>query len=145
MGKNKDFFSPDEEQAIVSAIKKAEKNCSGEIRVHLEDKSQDDNLNRAKQLFKELGMTNTELRNGVLFYLNTKDHKFSILGDQGINEIVGDSFWNSTVELVQAHFKKSEFVLGLSNGIEKAGEVLKKHFPYQSNDENELSDEISKS
>jgi uncharacterized membrane protein len=42
-----------------------------------------------------------------------------------------------------AHFKKGEFSKGLSVGIERAGEQLKKHFPVQKDDINELSDDIS--
>ena len=41
------------------------------------------------------------------------------------------------------HFKQKQFAVGLSKGIEMAGEKLKAHFPYQSDDTNELSDELS--
>jgi len=41
------------------------------------------------------------------------------------------------------HFMVSEFAIALSKGIEEAGKSLKQHFPYQSDDVNELSDEIS--
>ncbi|MFN3382925.1 MAG: TPM domain-containing protein, partial [Runella zeae] len=43
----------------------------------------------------------------------------------------------------RSHFAKQEFALGLSKGIEKAGQQLKTYFPRQDDDVNELSDDIS--
>ena len=43
-----------------------------------------------------------------------------------------------------SHFKKGHFKDGIVAGILNAGEQLKQFFPYQKNDTNELSNEISK-
>ncbi len=88
-------------------------------------------------------MHKTELRNGVLFYLAVKDQKFAILGDAGINVKVPDNFWDDIKEHMLLNFKDSKYAKGLEEGIKMAGEQLKKHFPFQSDDVNELSDEIS--
>ena len=88
-------------------------------------------------------MNKTHLRNGVLFYLAVSDQKFAILGDKGINEKVPADFWNNIKETMLSHFKQKQFTEGLSKGIELAGEKLKTHFPLQSDDKNELSDEMS--
>jgi len=145
MSKIKSFLSSKDEEAIVSAIKEAEKNTSGEIRVHIEAHTDDDHYEHALKVFGELKMHETELRNGVLFYLAVNDHKFVILGDQGINDKVADDFWNATKEMMQGYFRKSEFKQGLVDGILQAGQELKTHFPFQDDDTDELSNEISKS
>ena len=137
------FFSKEEQGHIKSAIKEAELNTSGEIRVHIDNHCREDVLDRAAWWFEKLEMHKTELRNGVLFYLAVKDHKFAILGDAGINAKTPDNFWDTIKEEMQNHFIKGEFSEGLSNGILKAGEQLKKQFPYESDDVNELSDDIS--
>lgn len=143
--KAEEFFSKSEEEQIVAAIKAAEKNTSGEIRVHIEASSKEkDPLERAVQVFQELEMHQTEARNGVLFYLAYEDHAFSIFGDQGINQKVPVGFWDSTRDQMQSAFKKLAFAEGLIAGITEAGEVLKAYFPYQSDDQNELDDSISK-
>jgi uncharacterized membrane protein len=90
-------------------------------------------------------MHKTELRNGVLFYVAVNDHKFVILGDQGINDKVSDDFWDNTKEMMQDSFRKGNFKQGLVDGILKAGYELKTHFPYLADDIDELSNEISKS
>jgi uncharacterized membrane protein len=138
-----DFFREEEKKQITTAIGKAELNTSGEIRLHVERKCPEDVLDRAAYWFGQLAMHKTEMRNGVLFYLAVDDHKFAILGDAGINAKVPKDFW----EVIKAHmfskFKEGRFADGLSEGIMMAGEQLKAHFPYQKDDVNELSDEIS--
>ena len=137
------FFTPDQKQQIVGAIKNAELDTSGEIRVHIENRCKKEVLDRAAAVFASLKMHKTKLRNGVLFYLAIKDHKFAILGDGGINAVIPDDFWDNIKEMMQHMFKEGEFTVGHSSGITMAGEQLKAHFPYQSDDINELDDDIS--
>jgi uncharacterized membrane protein len=138
------FFITEDIDAITQAIKSAEKETSGEIRVHIEEFCKNKNvLDRAAKVFAELKIHKTELRNGVLIYLAFRDKKFAIIGDKGINRVVEPNFWDSTRDLMQDYFRKSEFTLGLVDGIKRAGEQLKLYFPYQKDDINELSDEVS--
>lgn len=144
MATNEYHITTAEETLIVNAIKAAEKNTSGEIRVHIDPSSDKDAFERAKEVFFQLKMNETEAQNGVLFYLSIKEHQFAILGDAGIDAVVPDNFWESTKDLVIRAFKKGDFATGLIDGITEAGNKLKEFFPYQSDDVNELSDEISK-
>ena len=144
MPKIENFFTAVEEQQVVDAIKIAELNTSGEIRVHIEKSTDKDALERATAIFYELKMNETQLQNGILFYVATESHHFAVLGDKGINDAVPDNFWDNEKELILSHFKNKEFAKGLELGILEAGKKLKEFFPYQSDDTNELSDEISK-
>ena len=139
----KEFLGKENELLITKAIEKAEHQTSGEIRVHLESKCNEEVLDRAAWLFKKLKMHETKDRNGVLIYLSINDRKFAIIGDAGINKVVPEGYWNDIKEMMIGHFKKGEFAIGLINGIEKTGEHLKQYFPWQENDVNELPDEIS--
>ncbi len=141
--KPSDFFNKEDKEKITLAIRDAELNTSGEVRVHIEGKCTGDVLDRAAYVFEKLGMHQTRLRNGVLFYLAVENQKFAILGDAGINAVVPDNFWDEIKNLMLNHFKKNEFADGLAEGIQLAGKQLKQHFPYQQDDVNELSDEIS--
>jgi len=137
------YFTEQDKLQITNAIRVAENNTSGEIRVHVEKHCKGDVLDRAAYIFDKLEMQKTQLRNGVLFYLAVEDRKFAILGDAGINQKVPENFWEKIKENAIASFKEGQFAEGLSNGIIKAGEQLKSHFPHQDDDVNELSDEIS--
>ncbi|WP_313804269.1 TPM domain-containing protein [Flavobacterium sp.] len=144
MSLTEDFLSPEEEKEIVQAISEAEKNTSGEIRVHIEAHTEKPPLERAQEVFHSLGMDKTLARNGVLFYIGVQDHTFAIIGDEGIDKAVEDDFWDCTKDIVIDHFKNKRYKQGLVDGILRAGNQLKKYFPYQSDDTNELTNEISK-
>lgn len=144
MSKTEDFLTKQDEQEIVSSIVEAEKNTSGEIRVHIEEHSEKSPLDRAQEVFFELKMNETQDRNGVLFYICVSDKKFAIIGDKGINDVVESDFWDCTKDTVIANFKEGNFKKGLIEGILQAGQRLKHYFPYQSDDTNELSNEISR-
>lgn len=137
------FFTAEQRQQVLDAVSSAELDTSGEVRVHLENSCKEDVLDHAAFIFNKLGMANTKLRNGVLFYLAVKDHKFAILGDAGINEKVPKDFWEGIRSHMQEQFRQGRFSEGLSEGIRMAGQQLKEHFPYQSDDVNELPDDIS--
>lgn len=151
MSKVEDFLTSEEEADIVEAIRIAEKNTSGEIRVHIEAKSistetpkkQIDAFDRAAEVFDMLHMNNTKESNGVLIYVAIEDRTLVIMGDKGINDVVGQNFWESTKDTIIEHFKNGDMKQGLVDGILKAGEKLKKHFPHQKDDKNELPDDIS--
>lgn len=139
------FLSEANKDAIVQEIKEAEKQTSGEIKIHIEEICPtEDPLERAKQIFDYLALDKTALRNGVLFYLAFNSRKFAILGDKGIDEVVTSVFWDSTKETLKSYFVKGMITEGLCEGIRMAGLQLKKYFPYDKHDDiNEISDDIS--
>ena len=113
MSKVEDFLSKEEEQEIIDAIRFAELNTSGEIRVHIEKSSKTDHFNRALEVFHYLKMDNTKEQNGVLFYVAVADKTFVIYGDKGINDVVPKDFWDSTKDIAQSYFKSGNFKQGL--------------------------------
>lgn len=137
------LFTPEEKEKILASIREAEKETSGEIRLHIDARCEEDVLDRAAWMFKKLEMDKTKDRNGVLFYLAFKDRKFAILGDAGINSRVPEGFWDCIKELLASKFREGKFADGLTEGILLAGRQLQSHFPYHKEDVNELSDEIS--
>lgn len=138
-----EFFSPEGRKLIEDSIGIAEQGTSGEIRVHVETEFKGDVLDRAATVFAKLNMHKTALRNGVLIFFGIKNRQFAIIGDAGINNIVPPDFWDKTKATMETCFKNAEFATGLALGVKMAGEQLKAHFPYNKEDINELSDEIS--
>jgi uncharacterized membrane protein len=145
MSASNQFLSQEDEQEVVAAIKQAELETSGEIRVHIEGHSDLDHFKRAIAVFQELKMDATAKRNGVLIYVAVQDKSFVIYGDQGINELVETNFWDTTKDTIQSYFRAGNFKEGLIAGILKSGEVLKHYFPWEDDDVDELSNDISKS
>ena len=137
------FLSEDDEKLIVDAIERAEINTTGEIRVHIEFKCKKAPLERAKELFHELEMNQTEARNGVILYIATDDKKVAIFGDEGISKKVDDHFWQDEIDNLISEFKKGNFEAGIEHVVGDIGEKLKIHFPSDGSDPDELGNEIS--
>jgi uncharacterized membrane protein len=136
------FYTEEEHSRIIASVKEAEKQTSGEIRIFIEPRCKVEVLDRAAFIFEQLGIHNTKHRNGVLFYMAHDDKKFAILGDAGINAVVEDNFWDNIKADMQKHFAEGKFTEGLISGIQETGEALKKYFPFEEGDINELPDEI---
>jgi uncharacterized membrane protein len=139
----RNFFSKSQQEDIRQAIMNAELDTSGEIRVHIENTCKGDALDRALEVFVKLDMEKTASRNGVLIYLAIKNRKFAIIGDTGIHAAVTESFWDSIRNKMMDHFRENHFTEGLIEAITETGNKLKSYFPFQTDDKNELSDEIS--
>ena len=131
------------EARIITAIKQAEKATSGEIRVHLQKKLKEPIMTAASQRFEQLGMTATALKNGVLIFVAVQAKQLAIIGDKGIDDCVPDDFWETTIIEMKNYFKADDMIGGIEAGILTAGHALQKYFPYQHDDINELSDEVS--
>jgi len=142
--KKKEFFSIEENEKIVAAIRNAEMSTSGEVRVFVENRCRFiDPLERALEIFSELKMDKTQDRNAVLLYVALKDRQLAVYADKGIHEKVGQQFWEEEVNKILLQFDKENYADGISNCITKIGEALQLNFPYQKDtDKNELPDEI---
>lgn len=142
--RRKEFFSVDEQQQIIEAVRQAEMQTSGEIRVYVESHCRFvDPLDRAAEIFFALQMDRTVDRNGVLVYVATKDRQLAILGDEGIHKIVGTEFWLKEVKEMIDEFHVDHYATGIAKVVMEIGEALKTHFPYDDRkDKNELPDDI---
>jgi uncharacterized membrane protein len=142
--KTKSFFSSDENDRIVDAIRDAEKHTSGEIRLYIESRCRFvDPLDRAAEVFWNLKMDQTKFRNSVLLYVAIKDHQFAIFADQGIHQTLGDDFWQKQVVGMSEHFRKNHYLDAILYVIKDIGTALHEHFPYDAAmDKNELPDDI---
>lgn len=137
------FFTEQQQKGLKQAILNAELDTSGEIRLHIENTCSGDVMDRAALVFEKLNMHKTALRNGVLIYLAINNRKYAIIGDSGINHVVPPNFWDNIKTDMLTDFRQGNFFEGLSKAIEQTGRQLKKHFPYQKDDVNELPDDIS--
>ncbi|MCW5914485.1 MAG: TPM domain-containing protein [Chitinophagaceae bacterium] len=142
--KRRPLFSPAQSERIVDTIRAAEKQTSGEIRLFVERRCKYvDALDRASRVFYNLEMEQTQLRNGVLFYLAVEDKQLAVFADEGIHKAVDADFWKQTLHKVVSEIQEGDMVQGICDGIKIIGEALRTHFPYQPGvDKNELPDEI---
>lgn len=141
--KQKKPFSPEEESRLLSAIERAEKQTSGEIKVHIDKVCKENVIDFCKNKFHELKMHETQNRNGILLYLAIDTKVFAVWGDEGIHQKVQTNFWDNITNTAISEFKLGSIINGLEKAIELCGSQLQEHFPYAKDDKNELSNEIS--
>jgi uncharacterized membrane protein len=142
--RKKEFFTAEEKQTIAEAIQKAEQRTSGEVRVFVEHRCRYVNaIDRAVEIFQNLQMHKTGLRNAVLVYIAVKDRQLAIFGDEGIHKKVGDQYWaNEVIKMINT-FNRDNIAEGICQCVKDIGEALCTHFPYDKDtDKNELPDDI---
>lgn len=137
------YFTQEQKDAVVAAVQQAEKDTSGEIRIHVENLCKQEVLDRAAEVFAELKMHKTALRNGVLVYIALENKKLAIIGDAGINAKVPADFWDNIKNRMVEQFRAGKVCEGICEAVKGAGKQLKQYFPCQEDDVNELPDEIS--
>ncbi len=137
------FISKHQEEAIIQAIREAESQTSGEVRVHIQKKLNGPVVQEAQKVFFKLNMHHTRQRNGVLFFIAPENRQFAVLGDQGINEVVPPHFWEDIRDLLREHFRNGLVPEGISAAVRMVGEKLHAYFPVHTENPNELSDDIS--
>ena len=141
----KAFLNALDHERIVKAIAQAEACSRAEVRVHVSNQAVADPQKAAAAQFEKLGMTRTAERNGVLIYVAPRSRKFAILGDSGIHQSCGHSFWQDVAAAMEADFRAGRFTDGIVKGVARAGEALGTHFPRAEGvcDINELKDEVT--
>lgn len=142
--KEKEFFTPEEKKQVVDAIQKAEQRTSGEVRVFVESRCRFvDAIDRAKEVFFQLGMDKTEERNGTIVYVAVKDRQAAVFGDEGIHQKLSQKYWEDEVNKMMVCFKQANLADGIIQCVSDIGEALYQNFPYDhKTDKNELPDDI---
>ena len=135
---------PIEDARVVAAIAAAESHTSGEIRVFISSVKTEEPVVEAEKQFERMNMTQTADRNGVLIFLAPASHTFAVVGDKGVHEKCGLSFWQELAAAMNEHFKRADFTQGLVLGIERAGALLAQYFPRQPDDRDELPNRVER-
>jgi uncharacterized membrane protein len=121
---------------IDAAIRAAEARSSGEIRFVVETALETRELwagvtprERAAQVFSDLHIWNTELRNGVLIYVLLADRDVEILADRGASAAIPAADWERAAHVMEEHFRARRFREGAVAGVQLVAELLARHFP----------------
>lgn len=145
MPATKRFFSKQDQHAIALAVEEAEHGHVGEIQVVIEGSLPScsayyqDTLCRARQLFAELGVWDTEHNSGVLLYLNLCDHKVEIVIDRGIKQATTQDVWDQICQNIIQELKRQQYKNGVILGVKQIGEILNQYYDRKMDDlKNEL-------
>lgn len=123
-------------ESIEATVASAEARTRGEIRFAVETALEPGDLwagitprERAMQVFAQLQVWNTELRNGVLIYVLLADRDVEILADRGAAGCIAQADWEGVCRIMESHYRAGRFAEGSIAGVEAVGALLERHFP----------------
>ena len=138
-------FGPQVMAAIEREVALQEKRHRGELRFVVEAELTTGQLwadlssrARARQVFADHGVWNTEENTGVLIYILLADHHVEIVADRGITARVSESEWHAICHAMEEHFRDGRFEEGSLAGIRAISDLLAQHFPGGAGDADEL-------
>lgn len=140
-------FPPEALDRIEREITAEEARHRGEIRFVVEAELSSAQLwsdlasrERARQVFAEQGVWNTEENSGVLIYVLLADRRVEIVADRGITARVAENEWVAVCRTMEERFREGRFEEGALAGIRAVSEHLARHFPGDGRARDELPD-----
>ncbi|QAU25123.1 hypothetical protein EO087_14940 [Dyella sp. M7H15-1] len=129
-------FPPELLDDITAAIADGEHSHLGELRLAIESRLSAldvwaglDAQTRARQVFGQLSVWDTEHNCGVLLYLLMAEHRIEIVADRGIARRVKPEEWTSICTAMQESFAAGQWRTGVLHGITEVHALLATHFP----------------
>ncbi len=121
---------------ITAAIAAGERTHKGEVCVAVESRldplavlSGLDAATRARQIFGQLRVWDTEHNSGVLLYVLLAEHRIEIVVDRGIAARVVTAEWAAICTLMRDRYADGQWREGTVDGIAATHALLLKHFP----------------
>lgn len=139
------LFTQGDLDTIKKTVKEAEKHTSGEIRVKIirrYDQDISDLMQQALREFEREGLHSTKDKTGVLVLVVLDERKFVILGDSGIYSRLSQRYWNNLASRMTLSFQVGNYASGICRIVEEVGRSLSVLFPHKADDINELSNEV---
>lgn len=96
----------------------------------------------AHYCFLEHGLHKTQARNGIMIFVSVAEHHVEILADQGIHQHLSNDVWQALVDALITAIRAGQVAEGFVQTVDACGALLKKHFPDQRNNRNELPDHL---
>lgn len=133
-------------EEMTAAIAAGERSHRGEVRIALESRLAPlavleglDAAIRARQVFTQLRVWDTEHNNGVLLYVLMAERRIEIVADRGIAAQVAPAEWDAIRERMGSCYARGQWRDGTLQGIAAAHALLARHFPADGND---ITDEL---
>ena len=122
--------------AVSRCIEECETRTSAEFRLIIERSIPSKDLrrnitdaDRAKELFGQYGVWDTEENNGILIYLNLSDRAIEIYLDRAATRVVKQNELNEIVKRIEESFSQGQFESGVCNAFKELAKLLAPAFP----------------
>jgi uncharacterized membrane protein len=134
-------FPPALLDEITTAIAAGENSHRGEVRFAIESRLTPwsvfeglDAPTRARQVFAQLRVWDTEHNSGVLFYVLMAEHRIEIVADRGVAARVTAAEWEAICARMRDCYARGQWREGSIEGVVAAHVLLRQHFPGDGSD-----------
>jgi uncharacterized membrane protein len=132
-------------KAIQQAIAHGEKKHRAEVRLMIEASLPLHEVwagltprQRARELFSEYCIWDTEENCGILIYINLADHDVEIITDRAVGRVLDHETWESICQLMTSGYRQGNFESSTVAAIERLNDLLQEVFPDRGASTNQL-------
>ncbi len=97
---------------------------------------------RALEVFHQSHVSQTKDRTGIMIYISLLEKRVEIMADNGISSKLPEDYWQEVVSDLILNIRLGQTVKGMAKSISECGNKLIEFFPIQSDDQNEICDEL---
>jgi len=138
-------FPPATLTAIEQAITQGETRHRAEVRLIIEPGldaraafNNTSNRQRARALFAQYGVWDTEENCGVLIYINLAAREVDIVADRHVGRLVPEAEWQTICRTMTSGFAQGDFHQATLSALEQLNTLLARHYPADGNRPNQL-------
>ena len=138
-------FPPRTLQAIEEAIEDGETRHRAEVHMIIEPAldmqavlSRMTSRERARELFSDYRIWDTEENCGVLMYINLADHKVEIVADRGVGREIPAGEWETICRTMTQGFARGEYHDSVIHALTRLNASLEQHYPDDGSTRNQL-------
>lgn len=95
---------------------------------------------RARALFAEHRIWDTEENTGVLIYVLLADHKVEIVTDRAVGRALTAEAWQAVCRTMTERFRQGDYHHGATSALEQLNALLHERFPDDGSRQNQLAD-----
>lgn len=96
---------------------------------------------RARDLFSQYRVWDTEENCGVLVYINLADHQVEIVADRGVGRLIAPRDWETICRRMTQGFAAGNYHDSAIAALDDLNALLQKHYPDDGSTHNQLSNQ----
>lgn len=93
---------------------------------------------RARALFTEYRIWDTDENCGVLVYVDIADHQVEIVADRGVGRVIALAEWQGVCDTMTRAFARNAYHDGVMEALRELNTLLEKHYPDEGRRDNQL-------
>jgi uncharacterized membrane protein len=123
------FLTETEREQIEAGLDEAQRHTRARIGLRIDERKTADPLGRARILFQEWTLPESERGSAILVYVSAASRSFAVVGGDEIRRLAPQSFWEAVDRDLRRHFQEARYCDGIFKAIADVALQLERLFP----------------